>query len=65
MEITKEREVRVGDVIKEWVNGLLISRTVTKVTAKYVCLNYVSPLTGARDTIKRRRDIVLLGTKYY
>ncbi len=62
---TKEREVRVGDVIPGPDRGFSpLIHTVIRVTAKYLWLEYHS-LSGEHYTIKRNRDIILMGTKYY
>jgi len=61
----KEREVRMGDRIMCLAYRYSGYGTVTRVTAKYIWLEYTSPVDEKLHTIKRNRDIVLLGTKHY
>jgi len=61
----REREVRVGDKIQLWAIRYSGLGTVTKVTEKYIWLEYTLLSTGEHHNTKRRRAEVLMGTKYY
>lgn len=63
--VGKEREVRVGDKVAHWATGYLREGIVTKVTEKYIWLEYTSPSTGVSHNTKRHRAKVLMGAKYY
>jgi hypothetical protein len=65
IETGKEREVRVGDVVGHKSTRYLGPPKVTKVTAKYIWLEYADRIGGEPFIVKRRRDIILIGTKYY
>lgn len=61
----KEREVRVGDKILVVAQHHPVTGTVIYLSAKYIWLEYIWPTTGYPHTIKRHRDILLMGTRYY
>jgi hypothetical protein len=61
----KEREVRVGDKILHWATGYLRDGVVTKVTQKYIWIEYTSPSTGITHNTRRHREIALMYSKFY
>ncbi|MBU2346516.1 MAG: hypothetical protein KJ888_20190 [Gammaproteobacteria bacterium] len=61
----KEREVRVGDVIRHWAAGYFREGEVTKVTKNYIWVSYTSPSTGQTHNTRRHRSTVLLPYKFY
>lgn len=62
---TKEREVKIEDRILHWAFGHLRWGDVTKVTAKYVWIEYTIPSSGQVHNTKRIRDIALMYSKFY
>lgn len=61
----KKREVRVGDKVLHWATGYLRDGVVTKVTKKYIWVEYTSPSTGRTHNTKHHREIALMYSKFY